>query len=198
MRRRPYAVILLDEVEKAHTDVFNVLLQILDDGRLTDGQGRVVDFKNTLLIMTSNIGSRRILEYAGKTAGSAYEHMEAAVMEELRDHFRPEFLNRIDETVVFHALSENDLKKIIDIQLQRLLKRLEERHITLKLGDSARKHLLATGYDPAYGARPLKRAIQRELETPLSRNLLAGKIRDGQNVVAEYDDEQGLITFHGK
>lgn len=195
VRRRPYAVILLDEVEKAHADVFNVLLQILDDGRLTDGQGRVVDFKNTILIMTSNIGSRRILEYSGKAAGVAFEHMEAAVMEELREHFRPEFLNRIDETVVFHALSENDLRKIIDIQLQRLLKRLDERHITLELSDSARKHLLATGYDPAYGARPLKRAIQRELETPLSRNLLAGKIRDGQNVIAEFDDEQGLISF---
>lgn len=195
VRRRPYAVILLDEVEKAHTDVFNVLLQILDDGRLTDGQGRVVDFKNTLLIMTSNIGSRRILEYTGKNSGIAFEHMEAAVMEELREHFRPEFLNRIDETVVFHALTENDLKKIIDIQLQRLLKRLEERHIVLELSESARKHLLSTGYDPAYGARPLKRAIQRELETPLSRNLLAGKIRDGQHIVAEYEEDQGGITF---
>ncbi|HMO36010.1 MAG TPA: AAA family ATPase, partial [Gemmatales bacterium] len=194
VRRRPYAVILLDEVEKAHTDVFNVLLQILDDGRLTDGQGRVVDFKNTLLIMTSNIGSRRILEYAGKSSGTAFEQMEAAVLDELREHFRPEFLNRIDETVVFHALTENDLKKIIDIQLKRLLKRLEERHITLELSESARKHLLATGYDPAYGARPLKRAIQRELETPLSRNLLAGKIHDGQKVIAEYDEE-GVMTF---
>lgn len=198
VRRRPYAVILLDEIEKAHLDVFNVLLQILDDGRLTDGQGRVVNFKNTLLIMTSNIGSRRILEYSGKTKGTSFEHMEAAVMEELREHFRPEFLNRIDETVVFHALSEADLKKIIDIQLQRLLKRLEERHITMELAESAKKHLLATGYDPAYGARPLKRAIQKELETPLSRHLLAGKIRDGQSVVAEYDDEQGLITFRTK
>ncbi|HQR07329.1 MAG TPA: ATP-dependent chaperone ClpB [Gemmatales bacterium] len=198
VRRRPYAVILLDEIEKAHLDVFNVLLQILDDGRLTDGQGRVVDFKNTILIMTSNIGSRRILEYSGKASGAAFEQMEAAVMDELRQHFRPEFLNRIDETVVFHSLSEKDLTKIIDIQLQRLLKRLEERHINLQLSDSARKHLLATGYDPAYGARPLKRAIQKELETPLSRALLGGKIRDGQTVVAEYDDEQGLITFKSK
>ncbi|MFO0814727.1 MAG: ATP-dependent chaperone ClpB [Gemmatales bacterium] len=196
VRRRPYAVILLDEVEKAHADVFNVLLQILDDGRLTDGQGRVVDFKNTILIMTSNIGSRRILEYSAKS-GAAYEHMEAAVMEELREHFRPEFLNRIDETVVFHALSESDLRQIIDIQLQRLLKRLEDRHITLELSDSAKKHLLATGYDPAYGARPLKRAIQRELETSLSRHLLGGKIRDGQRIVAEYDDEHGTIGFRG-
>ncbi|MFT3880429.1 MAG: AAA family ATPase [Gemmatales bacterium] len=198
VRRRPYAVILLDEIEKAHLDVFNVLLQILDDGRLTDGQGRVVDFKNTILIMTSNIGSRRILEYSGKSSGAAFEQMEAAVMDELRQHFRPEFLNRIDETVVFHALSEKDLTKIIDIQLQRLVKRLDERHIKLELSDSARKHLLATGYDPAYGARPLKRAIQKELETPLSRALLGGKIRDGQTVVAEYDDEQGLITFRAK
>lgn len=197
VRRRPYAVILLDEIEKAHTDVFNVLLQILDDGRLTDGQGRIVDFKNTILIMTSNIGSRRILEYSGKSSGS-FEHMEAAVMEDLRDHFRPEFLNRIDETVVFHALSENDLKKIIDIQLQRLLKRLEERHIHLELSDAAKKHLLSVGYDPAYGARPLKRAIQRELETPLSRHLLAGKIRDGQSVVAEFEADQGVMTFVSK
>ncbi|MBL8822082.1 MAG: ATP-dependent chaperone ClpB [Planctomycetia bacterium] len=195
VRRRPYAVILLDEVEKAHTDVFNVLLQILDDGRLTDGQGRVVDFKNTLLIMTSNIGSRRILEFSGKTSGAVFEHMESAVLEELREHFRPEFLNRVDETVVFHALTESDLKKIIDIQLQRLLKRLEERHIVLELSESARKHLLSSGYDPAYGARPLKRAIQRELETPLSRNLLSGKIRDGQRIVAENDEDQGGISF---
>jgi ATP-dependent Clp protease ATP-binding subunit ClpB len=198
VRRRPYAVILLDEIEKAHLDVFNVLLQILDDGRLTDGQGRVVDFKNTILIMTSNIGSRRILEYSGNNKGTSFEQMEAAVMDELRQHFRPEFLNRIDETVVFHALSEKDLTKIIDIQLQRLHKRLEERHIVLELSDSARKHLLATGYDPAYGARPLKRAIQKELETPLSRALLGGKIRDGQKVIAAYDDEQGSIVFQGK
>ena len=192
-------IILLDEIEKAHLDVFNVLLQILDDGRLTDEtRSRVVNFKNTILIMTSNIGSRRILEYSGKNKGTSFEHMEAAVMDELREHFRPEFLNRIDETVVFHALTEADLKKIIDIQLQRLLKRLEERHITLELADSAKKHLLATGYDPAYGARPLKRAIQKELETPLSRHLLAGKIRDGQSVIAEYGDEQGLITFRVK
>jgi ATP-dependent Clp protease ATP-binding subunit ClpB len=195
VRRRPYAVILLDEIEKAHQDVFNVLLQILDDGRLTDGQGRVVDFKNTLLIMTSNIGSRRILEYSGKPSGAAFEQMEAAVMDEVHQHFRPEFLNRIDETVVFHALTEKDLEKIIDIQLQRLLKRLEERHITLRLSDAAKKHLLNIGYDPSFGARPLKRAIQRELETNLSRNLLAGKIRDGQTVAVDYDADTDTITF---
>ncbi len=195
VRRRPYSVILLDEVEKAHTDVFNVLLQILDDGRLTDGQGRVVDFKNTLLIMTSNIGSRRILEFSGRVSGTAYEQMESAVLEEVRNHFRPEFLNRIDETVVFHALTENELGQIIDIQLIRLLKRLEDRHITLKLNDKAKKHLLAVGYDPAYGARPLKRAIQRELETALSRHLLAGKIRDGQTITVDFDEDNDVLSF---
>jgi ATP-dependent Clp protease ATP-binding subunit ClpB len=198
VRRRPYAVILLDEVEKAHQDVFNVLLQILDDGRLTDGQGRVVDFKNTLLIMTSNIGSRRILEFSGNRAGSAFEHMEAAVLEEVQGHFRPEFLNRIDETVVFHALTEAELRQIIDIQLERLKKRLEDRHITLELTDVARNHLVTVGYDPAYGARPLKRAIQRELETNLSRQLLGGKIRDGQTVVVDFDSEEGVLTFTTK
>jgi len=195
VRRRPYAVILLDEVEKAHPDVFNVLLQILDDGRLTDGQGRVVDFKNTLLIMTSNTGSRRILDYSGNRGGAAFEHMESAVMEEVREHFRPEFLNRIDEIVVFHALSEGELRKIVDIQLERLKKRLEDRHITLELTDAARKHLVTVGYDPAYGARPLKRAIQRELETNLSRQLLGGKIRDGQTVTVVYDSGESELTF---
>jgi ATP-dependent Clp protease ATP-binding subunit ClpB len=145
--------------------------------------------------MTSNIGSRRILEYSGKPSGAAFEQMEATVMDEVHQHFRPEFLNRIDETVVFHALTEKDLQKIIDVQLQRLLKRLEDRHITLHLTDAAKKHLLAVGYDPSFGARPLKRAIQRELETNLSRNLLAGKIRDGQTVTVDYDADTDSVTF---
>ena len=175
MRRRPYCVILFDEIEKAHHDVFNVLLQILDDGRLTDGQGRTVDFKNTIVIMTSNIGSQRILQYQGSFVGEVYDRMKDAVLDEMRHHFRPEFLNRVDEIIVFHALSEEHLKQIVEIQLSRLRERLAERHITLELTDAARTHLVTTGYDPAYGARPLKRAIQHEIETPLGRLLLEGR-----------------------
>jgi ATP-dependent Clp protease ATP-binding subunit ClpB len=195
VRRRPYCVILFDEIEKAHHDVFNVLLQILDDGRLTDGQGRTVDFKNTIVIMTSNIGSHRILDYRGAFAGASYEHMEAAVLDELRKHFRPEFLNRVDEIVVFHALTEEHLKEIVDIQLRRLLRRLEERHIHLELTDAAKEHLVSVGHDPAYGARPLKRAIQKEVETGLGRQLLQGKIREGQTVIVDYNRAAGGLTF---
>src|SRR5205807_9963527 len=175
---RPYAVILFDEIEKAHHDVFNVLLQILDDGRLTDGQGRTVDFRNTLIIMTSNIGSHRILEYQGAFEGQTYERMKEAVLEQVQQHFRPEFLNRVDEMIVFHALSEEHLKQIIDIQLERLRQRLQERHIGLELTDEARTHLVRVGYDPHYGARPLKRAIQKEIETTMGKLLLQGRIRD--------------------
>ncbi|HEX8985918.1 MAG TPA: ATP-dependent chaperone ClpB, partial [Bryobacteraceae bacterium] len=165
VRRRPYSVILFDEIEKAHPDVFNVMLQILDDGRLTDGQGRTVDFKNTIVIMTSNIGSSRILEYRGGFAGHEYERMKDTVLEEMRRHFRPEFLNRVDETIVFHSLAEEHLKQIVEIQLGRLRARLAERHVRLELTDAARTHLVRSGYDPNYGARPLKRAIQKEIET---------------------------------
>jgi ATP-dependent Clp protease ATP-binding subunit ClpB len=195
VRRRPYCVILFDEIEKAHHDVFNTLLQILDDGRLTDGQGRTVDFKNTIVIMTSNIGSPRILNYRGSFAGDNYERMKEAVLEELRQHFRPEFLNRVDETIVFHALSEEHLKEIVDIQLRQLRRRLEERHIELELTDAAKTHLVHVGYDPAYGARPLKRAIQKEIEGPLGRRLLKGEIRDGQAVEVDYDAGRGELTF---
>jgi ATP-dependent Clp protease ATP-binding subunit ClpB len=195
VRRRPYCVILFDEIEKAHHDVFNVLLQILDDGRLTDGQGRTVDFKNTIVIMTSNIGSHRILQYKGSFIGEVYDRMKDAVLEELRQHFRPEFLNRVDEIIVFHALSEAHLKQIVDIQLARLRRRLEERHITLELTDAAKSHLVRVGYDPSYGARPLKRALQREVETALGRQLLEGKIRDGQRVMVDYDERKGALTF---
>ena len=174
VRRRPYAVMLFDEVEKAHQDVFNVMLQILDDGRLTDGQGRVVNFKNTIVIMTSNIGSHRILDYRGAYAGEGYERMKAAVLDELRHHFRPEFLNRLDEIIVFHALSEEHLMQIVEIQLARVRQRLAERKIHLQMTPAARAHLVQTGYDPHYGARPLKRAIQREIETPLGVQLLKG------------------------
>lgn len=195
VRRRPYCVILFDEIEKAHHDVFNVLLQILDDGRLTDGQGRTVDFKNTIVIMTSNIGSHRILDFRGDFKGSSYEHMEAAVLEELRRHFRPEFLNRVDEIIVFHALTEDNLKKIVEIQLSRLRKRLEERHISLELTDAAKTHIVRTGHDPAYGARPLKRVLQKEIETALARLLLQGAIKDGQTVHVDYDSQRGELIF---
>ncbi|HWQ57221.1 MAG TPA: ATP-dependent chaperone ClpB [Bryobacteraceae bacterium] len=195
VRRRPYAVILFDEIEKAHHDVFNVMLQILDDGRLTDGQGRTVDFRNTIVIMTSNIGGMRILEYRGAMAGYEYERMKEAVLEEMRHHFRPEFLNRVDEIIVFHALTEDELKQIVEIQLERLRARLADRHIAIELTDAARTHLVRTGYDPHYGARPLKRAIQKKIETPLGRLLLKGAIRDGQAVRADYDSSSDSLTF---
>jgi ATP-dependent Clp protease ATP-binding subunit ClpB len=195
VRRRPYSVILFDEIEKAHHDVFNVMLQILDDGRLTDGHGRTVDFKNTIVTMTSNIGSHRILEYRGAFEGREYEHMKQAVLDEMRRHFRPEFLNRVDEIIVFHALSEEHLKQIVDIQLAQLRARLAERHIQIELTDAARTHLVRTGYNPTYGARPLKRAIQKEVETQLARLILKGEVRDGQSVVVDYDAHQGALQF---
>jgi ATP-dependent Clp protease ATP-binding subunit ClpB len=198
VRRRPYAVILFDEIEKAHFDVFNVLLQILDDGRLTDGQGRTVDFRNTVIIMTSNIGSHRILEYVGAYEGEAYERMKNAVLEEMQSYFRPEFLNRVDEMIVFHALSEQHLKQIVEIQLGRLRERLQDRRITLELTEPAKEHLVRVGYDPTYGARPLKRAIQRELETALGRALLRGDIRDGDTVVVDFDPNLHALTFRPK
>jgi ATP-dependent Clp protease ATP-binding subunit ClpB len=195
VRRRPYCVVLFDEIEKAHPDVFNTLLQLLDDGRLTDGQGRTVDFKNTIVIMTSNVGSQRVLHYRGSFVGEVYERMKEAVLEELRKHFRPEFLNRVDEIIVFHALSEEHLKKIVDIQLGRLRQRLAERQITLELTDEAKAHLVRVGFEPAYGARPLKRAIQREIETALGKKLLAGEIRDGQAVEVDYDIGRDALSF---
>jgi ATP-dependent Clp protease ATP-binding subunit ClpB len=195
VRRRPYSVILFDEIEKAHHDVFNVLLQILDEGRLTDGQGRTVDFKNTIVIMTSNVGSHRILEYRGAFEGAEYEKMKDAVLDETRRHFRPEFLNRVDEMIVFHALSEEHLKQIVEIQLGRLRSRLAERHIQIDLSEAARTHLVQVGYDPNYGARPLKRAIQKEIETPLARLILQGEIRDGHNVFVDHDPSRGTLAF---
>ena len=195
VRRKPYSVILFDEIEKAHPDVFNVMLQILDDGRLTDGQGRTVNFKNTLVIMTSNVGSHRILEYKGTFAGHGYDHMKEAVMNELRAGFRPEFLNRIDEIIVFHALDESHLKQIVEIQLEGLRARLADRHIQLKLTDEAATHLVKAGYDPVYGARPLKRAIQKQIETRLGRLMIAGKVHDGEEVVVDYDREKNELAF---
>src|SRR5579875_1294690 len=195
VRRKPFSVVLFDEIEKAHPDVFNVFLQILDDGRLTDGQGRTVDFRNTILIMTSNIGSTRILDYHGGVGDAAYAVMRATVLDELRQHFRPEFLNRVDETVVFHALSEDELLKIVEIQVVRVQRRLDDRRIKLELSEAAKRHLVKVGYDPAYGARPLKRTIQKELETPLGRKILAGEIRDGQTVSVGFDENRAELTF---
>lgn len=195
VRRKPYCVVLFDEIEKAHPDVFNVLLQLLDDGRLTDGQGRTVDFKNTIVIMTSNIGSQRILQYKGSHIGEVYERMKAAVNEELAKHFRPEFLNRIDERIVFHALTESQLEQIVEIQLGRLRNRLADRNIKLVLTPEARKHVVQLGYEPNFGARPLKRVIQKEIETKLAHLLLEGKILDGQTVSVGYDSNTESLTF---
>ena len=195
VRRKPYCVILFDEIEKAHPDVFNLLLQVLDDGRLTDGQGRTVNFKNTIVIMTSNIGSNRILQFKGSFVGEIYDHMKDAVLEELRKNFRPEFLNRVDDIIVFHALSEKHLGKIIEILLGRLRSRLNEKHIMLELTEDARLHLVAVGYDPAYGARPLKRTIQKEIENPLSRLMLEGKVKDHCKVIVDFDNAKGALKF---
>jgi ATP-dependent Clp protease ATP-binding subunit ClpB len=183
VRRKPYSVILFDEIEKAHPDVFNVMLQILDDGRLTDGQGRTVDFKNTIVIMTSNIGSHVILGYRGGSDPELYERMKSEVIEELRKGFRPEFLNRVDDIVVFRGLGREDLRKIVDIQLGRLRARLAERHVELELTDAAKDHFANVGYDPVYGARPLKRLLQKEIETSLARKILAGEVPEHSRVV---------------
>ena len=183
VRRRPYSVLLFDEIEKAHPDVFNTLLQLLDDGRLTDSQGRTVDFRNTVVIMTSNIGSPQILE--ASRSGADYESVKNTVFNLLQSHFRPEFLNRVDDTIVFHALGRNQVGAIAEIQLGRLRERLAERHITLTLSDGAKEQLARVGYDPVFGARPLKRAIQQLIETPLSRKIIAGDVQDGDDVRLE-------------
>jgi len=188
VRRRPYCVILFDEIEKAHHDVFNVLLQVLDDGRITDGQGRTVDFKNSVIIMTSNLGSQYILDVENNP-----EQREARVTEALRSHFRPEFLNRIDEVIIFDRLDDADLKQIVDIQLGRLTKRLADQKLTLKLTDKAKLHLAKEGYDPVYGARPLKRVLQRELLDPLALDILDGKFHEGN--VIEVDERDGKLMF---
>ena len=195
VRRRPYCVVLFDEIEKAHPDVFNALLQVLDDGRLTDSQGRVVDFKNALVVMTSNIGGQEILKYKGSHIGEVYDRMKDAVLNELRKHFRPEFLNRVDDTVVFHALKLADLMKIADIQLNRVRERLAERHVTLTLTDAAKKHLVQIGYDPNYGARPLKRVLQKEIETGLAKRMLRGEVPDGSAVTVDYDLSHDALAF---
>ncbi|MDX2081050.1 MAG: ATP-dependent chaperone ClpB [Terrimicrobiaceae bacterium] len=189
VRRKPYSVVLFDEVEKAHHDVFNVLLQVLDDGRITDGQGHTVDFKNTVIILTSNIGSQFIMEDLEK------EERNRRVLEALRGHFRPEFLNRIDEIIIFDRLDDSQITHIVDIQLQRLIRRLEKQNIRLSLTDAAKRHLAREGYDPAYGARPLKRVIQREILDPLSLEILDGHFAEGDSIAADIQD--GKLIFTG-
>ncbi|KZR92076.1 Chaperone protein ClpB 1 [Synechococcus sp. MIT S9509] len=189
VRRRPYAVILFDEVEKAHPDVFNVMLQILDDGRVTDGQGRTVDFTNAVLILTSNIGSQSILDLGGDDG--QHEEMERRVNEALRGHFRPEFLNRLDDQIIFHSLRRNELRQIVNLQVERLRKRLMERKLGLTISDKATDWLADAGYDPVYGARPLKRAIQRELETPIAKAILSGRYGDGDDVRVDVQQTGG-------
>ncbi|RMH94173.1 ATP-dependent chaperone ClpB [Lysobacter pythonis] len=193
VRRRPYSVILLDEVEKAHPDVFNILLQVLDDGRLTDGQGRTVDFRNTVIVMTSNLGSHQIQELAGDDSPEAYVQMKAAVMGVVQAHFRPEFVNRLDDIVVFHPLDKAQIREIARIQLRGLEKRLAERGIGLELSDKAYELLGNVGFDPVYGARPLKRAIQQQIENPLASAILAGRF--GNGAVVKVDAEAGKLSF---
>jgi ATP-dependent Clp protease ATP-binding subunit ClpB len=183
VRRKPYSVVLLDEVEKAHPDVFNVLLQVLDDGRLTDGQGRTVDFKNTVIVMTSNIGSHRIQAMAGQDM----EDIKDAVWEELKQHFRPEFLNRIDETVVFHGLNAEHIANIARIQLRTLTERLAKMDLTLTVSDAALAELAKVGFDPVFGARPLKRAIQQRIENPLSKLILEGRFPPKSEIPVDVD-----------
>jgi ATP-dependent Clp protease ATP-binding subunit ClpB len=189
VRRRPYSVVLFDEVEKAHPEVFNVLLQILDDGRLTDGHGRTVNFKNTVVIMTSNVGGHWIKELGPEAA-------KGKVLEELNRHFRPEFLNRVDEIIVFHSLTKEDLVQIVDIQLQRLQRLLAERNIALELTEVAKQLMAEKGYDPVYGARPLKRTIQRELQDPLALKILQGEFREGDTALVDVRD--GELVFGEK
>ena len=189
VRRRPYSIVLFDEIEKGHPEIFNVLLQLLDDGRLTDGHGRTVDFRNCVIIMTSNVGSQWIQQY-----GTAeYGKMRSMVLEALKESFKPEFLNRIDETVIYHPLEMAQIRSIASIQLQELAKRVAERHLTLEVTDKAKEYIATQGYDPHYGARPLKRTIQRLIQDPLALMLLAGKFSDGDSCRVDLaEDGQGL------
>ena len=191
VRRRPYSIVLMDEIEKAHPEVFNILLQILDDGRLTDGHGRTVDFKNTVVIMTSNIGSQWIMDLGEKD----YEEMGRRVMDAVKAHFKPEFLNRVDELVIFHSLGLEQIKAIVEIQVKKLEKRLLERRIQLKMTERAKEWLAKEGFDPAYGARPLKRVIQKEIQDKLALRILEGKFKDGSTITAEVDDRKGELVF---
>jgi ATP-dependent Clp protease ATP-binding subunit ClpB len=190
VRRRPYSVILLDEIEKAHAEVFNVLLQVLDDGRLTDGQGRTVDFRNTIIVMTSNLGSHVIQEMSGE---ERYDEMKSAVMEIVGEHFRPEFVNRVDDIIVFHPLEREQIRKIAELQIGIIADRLEDSGMTLDVTSEAAEFLANVGYDNVYGARPLKRAIQRYLENPLARQLLSESFRSGDTIVVE--PSEGKLVF---
>ncbi|MEJ2434511.1 MAG: AAA family ATPase, partial [Pseudolabrys sp.] len=190
VRRKPYSVILLDEVEKAHPDVFNVLLQVLDDGRLTDGQGRTVDFRNTVIVMTSNLGSQMIQEMAGE---ERYDEMKRAVMDVVGTHFRPEFINRVDEVVVFHPLAKEQIRAIANIQVDYLRRRLRDRNMDIEIGEAALDKLGESGFDPVYGARPLKRAIQQQVENPLAQKILGGEFLPGDVIEVELKD--GVIAF---
>ncbi len=191
VRRRPYSIVLMDEIEKAHPEVFNILLQILDDGRLTDGHGRTVDFKNTVVIMTSNIGSQWIVDLGEKD----YEEMRRRVMDAVKAHFKPEFLNRVDELVIFHSLGLEQIKAIVEIQLKKLEKRLLERRIQLKMTERAKEWLAKEGFDPAYGARPLKRVIQKQIQDKLALRILEGKFKEGSTITADVDDRKGELVF---
>jgi ATP-dependent Clp protease ATP-binding subunit ClpB len=190
VRRKPYSVILLDEVEKAHPDVFNILLQVLDDGRLTDGQGRTVDFRNTVIVMTSNLGSQLIQEMAHT---NDYEAMKTAVLEIVGQHFRPEFINRVDEVVVFHPLAREQIRAIANIQIDFLRRRLEDRNLEMQISEAALDRIGEAGFDPVYGARPLKRAIQQDIENQLAQEILAGKFLPGD--VIEVDVEADHLVF---
>jgi ATP-dependent Clp protease ATP-binding subunit ClpB len=194
IRRRPYSVVLLDEVEKAHPEIFNILLQVLDDGRITDSQGHNVDFRNTVIVMTSNIGSDHILDVAGDD--SRYEEMRERVMGALKSHFRPEFLNRIDDTILFHALNRAQLRKIVDIQMGRVDERLAGQKLSIQFTEAALEHVVEAGYDPVYGARPLKRAIQRELENPISVKILENTFEPGDTIFVDWNEADGLIFAH--
>jgi ATP-dependent Clp protease ATP-binding subunit ClpB len=191
VRRRPYTVVLFDEIEKAHRDVFNILLQVLDDGRLTDNHGHTVDFTNTIVVMTSNVGSQLIQQIASE--GGSETEMRQSLAESLRTHFLPEFLNRIDETIVFHALDRAQVAKIVDLQLERLAEVLERRELGLVVTTAARDAIAADGYDPAYGARPVKRVIQQSLQNPLATELLKGEYPEGTTIEVDYRDEE--FTF---
>ncbi|MDD5067815.1 MAG: AAA family ATPase, partial [bacterium] len=191
VRRRPYSVILFDEIEKAHSDVFNILLQILDDGRLTDGQGKTVDFRNTVIIMTSNLGSKRILEMGEKKA--AGEEVEAEINAELKEHFRPEFLNRIDEIIIFKNLTRDDLVKIVDIQVRLANKNLSQKKITMDLNKEAKEYLLKKGYDYSFGARPLKRVIQHEILDELAMKILDNGFKEGDHIKVSAKEGKGLV-----
>ncbi len=199
VRRKPFSVVLFDEVEKAHPDVFNTLLQILEDGRLTDSQGRSVDFKNTVIIMTSNLGTRdlrkKAIGFSADDAEMDYERMKEKVTDELKKHFRPEFLNRLDEVIVFHELDVEHVKEIIDMMLERVYEQLRSKGLELALSDAAKSHLATIGYDPDMGARPLRRAIQRHLEDQLSERILMGDFNAGSTIVVDLDEEADELTF---